>query len=537
MKKKIVFLSITAILVALAVGGLFFQANYVVIGGNAYSKSMTQLDLSGQPATDLDKLTSLPSLTELDLRDTGITVEEYESLCASLPDCQIRWSVPFQGNYYPQDTKQLRLTALSDEDMAVLAYLPNLEQIDATDCRDYENLLELQAQRPQCQITYQVEIGGKLWDSGTTALTAQIISAQELADALAYLPQLQSAEISGCQEYGQLAALQAQYPHCQIRYTVALNGQLLPPDTSQLVLTDADCQELLSVLPYLPSLTQVTFTGKQPDRESIDEAMALRPDVTFIWDFDVLGVRVSSQDTGIDLSDIAMDSCAPVEEMLKYFYQLETVDMCGCGISNEEMASLNQRHPETLFVWEVKVGRIWLRTDATYFMPEKYHMAVDDDACANLKYCTQLVCLDLGHQDVSDGSFMNGMTKMQYLLIGDTGITDLSFCANMPDLLYLEMFMTRVKDLSPLQHCAKLEDLNIGYAPNADPAPLCQMTHLRNLWASGPYVDSEDEQMLREALPDTRLYFKSGSSTAGGWRMLPNYYKMRDILGMYYIKE
>ena len=536
MKKRLILFA-ALMLAALAAGILFFQANYVTIGGDIYSKGVTSLDLSGRSAADLDRLSDLTALEQLDLRGTGITPEDYESLRASLPGCEILWSVPFQGGYYDQDTQQLRLTTLTEADMTLLDYLPQLKQIDASGCRDYENLMALRSQRPQCQITYQVEVGGILWDQDTAELTAEISSLSELSAALAYLPKLQSAEISGCQDYGQLAQLQSQYPSCQLRYPIFLNGQSLSLDTAEVTVHDGDCQELLEVLPYLPALSQVTFTGVQPDRQTIDQAIALRPDVTFIWDFEVLGVPASSQDTQLDLSGISMESCAAVEEMLKYFNQLETVDMCGCGIPNEEMDALNQRHPETLFVWEVKVGRIWLRTDATYFMPEKYHMAVDDEDCANLRYCTQLICLDLGHQEISDGSFMENMTKMEYLLIADTNIKDISFCANMPELKYLEMFMTKVKDLTPLLQCTKLEDLNIGYVPNVDPTPLHQMTQLKHLWASGPYIDNEDERALRASLPDTQLYFKSGSSTAGGWRSIPNYYKMRDILGMYYIKE
>jgi hypothetical protein len=37
-------------------------------------------------------------------------------------------------------------------------------------------------------------------------------------------------------------------------------------------------------------------------------------------------------------------------------------------------------------------------------------------------------------------------------------------------------------------------------------------------------------------MPNTRIVYTEGSSTARGWRELPNYYAQRDILGMWYME-
>ena len=60
------------------------------------------------------------------------------------------------------------------------------------------------------------------------------------------------------------------------------------------------------------------------------------------------------------------------------------------------------------------------------------------------------------------------------------------------------------------------------------------MTWLNNLWWRNVKLTDADRQMLREALPDTRIEFFSYSSTGKGWRQLENYFKQRDILGMEY---
>ncbi len=45
----------------------------------------------------------------LDLREQGMTREDYESVRKKLPQCDILWEVPVQGATYPSDSTQLRL--------------------------------------------------------------------------------------------------------------------------------------------------------------------------------------------------------------------------------------------------------------------------------------------------------------------------------------------------------------------------------------------------------------------------------------------
>ena len=41
---------------------------------------------------------------------------------------------------------------------------------------------------------------------------------------------------------------------------------------------------------------------------------------------------------------------------------------------------------------------------------------------------------------------------------------------------------------------------------------------------------------LSEALPDTRVNYAGDRTVANGWRMLDNYYAMRDMLGVGYMQ-
>ena len=448
--KKILIILLAVLLIGAAACFLYFGTDLFAPDESTVSPVVTQMDLRGQTLPNLEELAQQTQLTWLDLRDTGLTVEQYQMLAQKLPNCEILWSVPFQGQYYPNDTTTLQVTQLTEEDAALLAYFPGLSQLDATGCYDYALLKQLQEQYPQWDIRYQVSVAGQTLEHTATALTVQ----------------------------------------------------------------DPDLSELEAVLPYLPQLETLTLTGTLPANEEIHKLQVAYSDVCFVWSFPLCGVEVSTLDN------------------------LERVEMCDCGISNEEMDALGKRNPETRFIWTVSVGwKIRLRTDALYLMPTKYETIIDNNDIANLKYCIDIICIDLGHHQVTDISFVQYMPHLKYLVLADTQISDISPLAGLQELEYLELFVTNVRDYSPLIQCPNLKDLNICYAAPRDASALVQLTSLENLYIKTGGVPYYIEE-LQQALPNTNIVYdssKDSHSTGDGWRKLPRYYEMRDILGMHYM--
>lgn len=532
MSKRILVIILAVLLLILAAGTVILMNNYVFLNGSIYPKDLHTLDLSGAPLGDISRLSQMTQLQQLDLRGTGITPAKYEAIQAQLPGCQIQWLLPFQGSYLPLDTAALTLSSITEADMALLRYLPGLRTVDATACKDHAALLQLQAMYPNCQVQYQLELNGVLLDQDTTAAELPNASGAEVAQVLAALPKLTQLNVPGCRDYETLLQLQEAYPQCRILYTVLLDGQEWPADTTALTVASAD--ELAQALAYLPAVTQVTVEAPLGDAAPMLQLQEAYPQILFTYQFTLLGKTVSNQDTSLDLSGIALGSTDALEAALSHFTNLEKVDMCGCGIADEDMAALNERHPGTLFVWEIYFGGKAVRTDATYFMPYQLNYKVTDKDADKMKYLTELQCLDLGHMAISRSDYLQYMTKMKYLLLADTLISDISGCANMPDLVFAEFFMSKVKDYSPLLECENLVDLNICFTKPQDPLIFCQMPQLQNLWFRGNYNKTVYRQ-LKEGLPNTRIAFESGTATDGGWRELQNYFDMRDLLGMHYM--
>ncbi len=474
MKKKLLIVFVLLIQLAAAVVllrhfGLLPGGDTITIDGTPYPRNSTYLDLSGGPVDELEKLPQFHQLTQLNLRDTGLTAAQYDTLKAAMPDCQIQWSPFFQGSYYPEDTTRLVIRELSDEDILTLDYFPNLRHISAALCRDYPQLAALRQRRPECDIFYQVLLDGELRDHDTRIVT----------------------------------------------------------------LSDADIRQLRDALPYLPQIEHLFFTGKLPAMEDLSGLAADYPAIELQWQVELGGVIANWDVTEWDISNVPVDDVAQVEALLDYFPKLERVIMCDCGVPNEEMDALNRRYDDIRFIWSVNIGpRLRLRTDTTALIPVKWDVWVRDEACKNLKYLTDMVCLDLGHQKITNCDFVAYMPKLKYLLLADTKISDISPIANHEELIYLELFMTNVTDYTPLLTLTNLEDLNLCYTYGSMDT-IAQMTWLKHLWWSPDRGVKGD--YLAPYLPNTVINTTTPSSTGEGWRELQNYYDMRDMLGMWYM--
>ena len=113
-----------------------------------------------------------------------------------------------------------------------------------------------------------------------------------------------------------------------------------------------------------------------------------------------LGSKKFSTDVAeIDISRENQESTAFIESRLPYFPNLEKVIMSHCGLDNETMDDLNRRYADIRFVWTVKIKYQDVRTDETWFYPVKLDRSavVESKDLVDLRYCTDMVCIDVGH--------------------------------------------------------------------------------------------------------------------------------------------
>ena len=138
------------------------------------------------------------------------------------------------------------------------------------------------------------------------------------------------------------------------------------------------------------------------------------------------------------------------------------------------------------------------------------------------EYCPDLLALDLGHNDVSDLTFLKHWPKLRRLIVVDskTPITDISPLAELDDLEYVELFLQNITDISPLAGKTNLIDLNLAHNNISDLTPLYSCTGLKRLWIAYNHVSDEQIKAFKEAVPDCHVESKEWSSTGMGWRQV-----------------
>ena len=540
--RRFLQISIPLVLVAalLAGGYLLFDRYCIFIDGNIYRRDITQLDLSGSPVEQPDRITELTQLTQLDLRGTGISAGEYEKLQAALPRCQILWEPWFQGQYYPLDTQSLTVTALTQDDVIYLDYFTQLSAVDAMDCQDYEAIMALIRRRPECQVTYQVHIGQEDYLPQATFLTVTDEDVTELAAMLPYLPNVTGVLFTGSVDaLADFQQLKTAFPHIIFDYQIDFHGQILASNLveanfSGLPLTQA--RDVEAILPWLPDLTGVSLRGCPIPQEQLAALADRWENIQFTWTVRLGDLEVSTDVQTLDLSGIPFTDTQEIDSVLPYFPNLTQVLMLNCGIGNAEMDALNRKYEDIQIVWMVNIGPSFrVRTDVTALIPTQSGAWFTDEDTYNLRYCTELVVLDLGHMDITNIDFAAFMPKLRYLIVADSQVKSLEPLRGLENLIYLEAFLTHVTDYSPLLDCPALEDLNISWTYGSF-EPLCQMTQLKRLWWGGTPHSYQAVNALTTQLSNTQLVLYDGESTGSGWRKHPHYYEMRNLLGMYYME-
>lgn len=472
----------------------------------------------------------------LDMRERELTLESYDDLTQKLPECYILWNIPFQGDKLASDAEAVTVTSLTAEDVATLDHATNLRDVDGTGCTDYAQLLALQARHPRATVRYNLTISGVACDQDTETLTLQGLTQEEGA-LLSYLPKLKAVSVSGCEDYAFLQQLQEANPQWNLTYTVALGAKSCNWDAQTVEASDLTYDQIHTALEGLPNLKTMTLVNPKAKGE---ELLALReayPQVSLHWQVELYGQTVTDETTELDISGSEIKSCEEVEAAVACLPSLERLVLGSCGLENEDLAAFRERQRENYkVVWTITLAtrpalkeRRYIESDATTLWSNCYYY---DDEVVNLKYCEDMICLDLGHTGVINVDFLAYMPHLKYLILAHSGIQYIEPIVNCQELIYLEVDWSTIRDYTPIAELKNLEDLNLNET-YCKITPILSMTWLKNLWVPGRAYS--DQLLLIDALPNTHMHFNKKDAPGQGWRNLQNYYDMRDILGQPYM--
>ena len=525
--KTRIWWGIAALVLLLAAAAVWFFCSYSVSDGRLIARKADVIDLCGE----------------------DISVQEAEALAAEYPEKAVLWDVPLSGGSRPSDAESMEITALSLSDIPLFACFSDLKSVDASNCTDYEALLALRDAYPALEVTAFVTIGGKAvpMDAQRAVLRADT-PLEELLEKLPFLPGFCRVSFAGgAVSYEMQDALAAAFPELSFRWDVELLGVTASSAAKELsfagqTLSAQEVETLCDDLFRFPALERIDLTGCGLTAEQIN-AVRSACDAVVVYELTLFGKTVSTDATELDFSGIRMGlpGAAVIEDALDVFPLLEKVVMCDCGISNEDMAALNDRHENVRFVWRVYFSEFSLRTDDTNFIAARVRndFPIYSNDLEVLKYCPDLQALDLGHKNITHLNFLQYVPHLKYLILVENDVNDITPIGELQELTYLEMFWTKCEDISPLQNCKALTDLNISYIycrPAKCLETLVNMPQLERLWYCGNNLNDEQLEELQTALPNTEMYLAArGEPTGSTWREHPHYFEMRDFFGMYYM--
>ena len=529
----------------------------VPLTDGGFDSDTESLILPSFNASDADKLQYFTELKSVDA--TGST--DYDTLLAfseRFPDITLQYSLPVGSSVLTMEDTSLKVPVDGDADlvMKMLPLFPALSEIDFTEAAlSVDQIKAVKEAAPEMSLSYQVPVGNKnfLYTEEAISLTdSGIVSADELIDAAPLFENLQSVDLHGTGlTVEEILRCRETLPELALSYTADLLGTEYESDVAELDLrtTSVKGEELTELLRPFTKLETVYIPDSAKNEEALKGVIEEHPDTLFVRNVEVFGQTVSNDIEELDISEKKVEAVGQVEEEIARLPRLKKIIMVDCGLKNEEMGYLQEQHPEVKFVWTVKIGPHTIRTDVIGFstknpsryenkgMSDSYNRSVHTRKrlhpgdLENLKYCTDLVALDVGHNYLTsaDLEVLRYTPHLQILILADNKIKDISVLSTLKELRYIELFMTLVEDVSPLIGLPDLVDINVCYMRLKNVDALCQFTQAERLWFSLNNLPKSECLKVVEALPNCECNYTTRYSTQGGWREHERYYWMRSF--------
>jgi len=370
----------------------------------------------------------------------------------------------------------------------------------------------------------------------TEAVTMTVT--EETIIRLEDFPNLLTADLSGSTCYDAIEAYKTAHPEVQVTYTIQVLGDFYAMDTVSLDLssmTADDLPQIMDALPRLPMLTEVNLMKSDGTASlSLAELLTLTeafPHITFNYQFDFFGQTVDLYTERLDYVNVHMgdEAEAQLREMLAVMPKLAYMKLDRCGFSNAVLDKVNRDYPDTKVVWRVFYGKnnkFNALTDETVIRSSHY---LTNDTVENMQYLTDVVYMDIGHNEtLTNVSFLAHMPKLKLLILSGSPVKDISPLTGLSELEFVELaFCGNLRDLSPLATLTGMKYLNIG-GTNADDISCLMERPMERFVCMLTRIPQTQKDAYAETYPDC-LIVKRGVQPYGyGWRYIDDGYNFNE---------
>ena len=440
-------------------------------------KSLEKIDLTNSSFSELSDLYGCESLKKVLLKDRELSAKECLSFYSHLPDALLICKVNINGVVYDSQVTQITLKKTDAEFQTLYGALGNLKFLDMTSCEVSEDTYKaLSEDLPECVIIIRTTICGREYttDAETIRFEGEITKTE--ADQVVYFKNLKSVDIRYCTNPEMLKGFLDKHPDIKLVESIELLGKQFGTEDEE-----------------------IDLRGKQFTLSQVKSAL-----------------------------DIALPKMK----------KLKKIDMCGCGLSNDQMEKLCKSYPEIKFVWMLHLVKWDIRTDAVIFSAlnsDGKEIYDQYDYALIFKYCTDLRALDLGHSIITDISAISSLKKLRAVILTDNKIKDISAFSTLTDLEFIEMNATnKVSSLEPLRGLRNLKYINLwGSVGISDLSPLYDHESLE-IAIFERTVPKDERSRFCSSNPNCKTFYKVDSqkiTTNSVWRDNPYRKKIKNLFG------
>ena len=407
--------------------------------------------------------------------------------------------------------------------------------VDMRDEENYEAILSYIQAHPDETVIYDVTLGSKDYDPETDvalSYTAEETPYEDLLNNLKYLPNITKLDLPDTGLTGQqMAALKEANPHVEITYTVSMNGQPLDLNTTEMDLSGMTADQIpivatkISLLPQLQQVQLMAADGtSQLSKADVKALQQACPDVLFLYSFELFGKTISTADERVEYDSVYIgdEGEAQIREALDILTSCTYFKADSCGISSPVMAGIRDDYPNTKVVWRVHCSIFNMLTDEKVL---RLTHKVKDEHVGELKYCTEAVYIDMGHDDyLTDIDFLRYMPDLECIILSGSSISDISAFENCKKLVWVELaFCSQIKDISVFKDHPTLKYLNISYTGVRDISPI-QDVALERFNCMNNRIGADAQNTFTSAHPDCIALFAGKQPYGYGWRYNDNGY-------------
>ena len=232
----------------------------------------------------------------------------------------------------------------------------------------------------------------------------------------------------------------------------------------------------------------------------------------------------------IDLGNFVVKDFDAFTAFLDQMPALKQVDMWQNRMTAAQCDMLAARYPGMRWGWTMVIRNRdhehLVRTDYTSWSTLHNNTSAkhNSEDFSVLKYCWNLMALDVGHNNVTNLDFLYDLPNLRILIVACNAVEDITPIASLKHLEYLEVFKNRILDISPLEGLDHLMDLNLCFNRIEDLSPVLKLPNLKRLWMyssrkANAVPVGDDVDAIKAAFPNA-IINTTHYSTLGGWRMI-----------------